>query len=302
MAANLQGNPIISSVWHPKDAEEARRIKLQWGEQAVFTAGGTLLRTQWESGIADAPAHLIDLNSVDEMHELTEGQSGEWLIGAMTTLSKCRRHVMLQSKLPLIAEAMRSIAAPSIRNLATIGGNIASVVGDSLPALLVYDAILHWYDGQTTARQPLYEWLETAALHSGWKDRLLLRVELPKMSVAPESKPFAVYQKIGRREAFTPSVVTIALTGSLNADGRWKDIRIAAGGGQTVPRRLEAAEAELNDKAADAHSLSAVYNGILAAFEPKGDAFASADYRRKTAANIVVSELWSAAKRLADER
>ncbi|GGG79677.1 putative xanthine dehydrogenase subunit C [Paenibacillus radicis (ex Gao et al. 2016)] len=277
-------------------------MKRLWGATASYTAGGTLLRTQWESGLAPVPAYLIDLSGIAELHGIHDEADGNWRIGPMTTLTSCRSHLGLQTAHPLLTEAVRNIAAPSVRNLATLGGNIVSAVGDALPALLACNSVLQWRTEQGITDQALTEWLEAEQLQSAWKERLLVGIQLPRQTSISQTKRILAYHKVGRREAFTPSVVTVAINGQLGDDGIWRDIRIAAGGGQTRPRRLEHTEALLMENPSNSPSLAVVYQSLLAEFKPKGDSFASADYRRRTAANLIVSELWKAAKRLTEER
>ncbi|WP_127495143.1 FAD binding domain-containing protein [Paenibacillus glycanilyticus] len=297
MAANAQGVAEAPFVWHPATAEEAWQLKATLGAEGVFTAGGTLLRTQWESGLAAMPNHLIDIGAIQELHgPRTDSEIGTVCFGAMTTLSEIRTSPLVNASFPLLTEAARSIAAPSIRNLATIGGNVLSIVGDSIPALLVYDPVLHWHDGSSGLEESLSEWLSTAAVHPVWKERLLLSVALTPPTLNSNTKRFVAYHKVGRRDAFTPSVVTAAFSIQLDSDNRLGDVRLALGGGQTIPHRLETVEQFLTGKPADKKTITEVYSMILEHYEPKGDAFVPVSYRKKAAANLIASELWKAAK------
>jgi len=286
------------AVWHPRDAGEACRLKERLGSGAVYVAGGTLLRTQWEAAARPEPRHLIDLSGVQEMRGIgTEGE--ELAIGALTTLAACRRDPLLRARFPLLAEAARAIAAPSVRNLATLGGNIVSAVGDSLPALLVCDARLVWRDGRAERTEEAADWLEQGPDGTEDSVRLLLQVRLPLDAAADEGgeadgRPFGFYAKIGRREAFVPSLVTTALTGRIDRDGRLRGVRLAAGGGKTVPRRFPLPEALLEGAPADDGAVRLLHRLLLEQYEPAPDPFASAEYRKRTAANVAASHLWEA--------
>jgi Aerobic-type carbon monoxide dehydrogenase, middle subunit CoxM/CutM homologs len=299
MAANTQGVAEASFVWHPASVAEAWQLKHMFGADGVFTAGGTLLRTQWEAGLAAMPNHLIHIGAIRELHELElDSEAGTSGFGAMMTLSEIRASRQIFASFPLLTEAVRSIAAPSIRNLATIGGNVLSMVGDSIPALLIYDPVVHWHDGSSGLLEPLSEWLSTAAVYSAWKERLLISIELTQPSMNTNTKRYVAYRKVGRRDAFTPSVVTAALSMQLDSDNRLSDVRLALGGGQTIPRRLETVELFLNGKLLNKETMTEAYSLIIERYEPKGDAFVPVSYRKKTAANLIVSELWKAAGRV----
>ncbi|QYR19067.1 FAD binding domain-containing protein [Paenibacillus sp. sptzw28] len=296
-------------VWRPGDAAEAWRLKQSYGEESVYISGGTLLRTQWESGLTAIPKHLIDLGSIPGITGVAVS-SKELTIGAFTTLSAIRRDPLIDKYFPMLTEAVRVIAAPSVRNLATLGGNIASLVGDSLPALLVYEAELLWHDGRGLHTQPLLDWLESS--ESNRQGRLLMQIKLPCSSEYTDSldsmdsmdsmekesavdgkiKRFSAYDKVGRREAFTPSLVTTALWGYVDDSGNLGDVRLAAGGGQTTPCRLYACESLLNGRMIEPELLQALHEQILREYDPKGDMFASAEYRKQTAANVIAAGLW----------
>ncbi|WP_165279891.1 FAD binding domain-containing protein [Paenibacillus protaetiae] len=216
---SLQEREHSSFVIQPATAEEAAKLLQSLEGEAAIVAGGTLLRTHWEAGTAAIPRYMIDLGGLPGITGITNSDSG-LMIGAMTPLSVCRASSLIQNAFPLLTEACRSIAAPSIRNLATLGGNIVSAIGDAIPALLVYEAVLCWHDGMQEQRELLADWLRQPR-----KGRILLRVELPfsyTEEMNSNMKRFTAFHKIGRREAFTPSVVTAAVDGWLDTStGCW---------------------------------------------------------------------------------
>ena len=319
-------------VWQPQDAAEAWHYKQSLGEESVYVAGGTLLRTQWESGLIAMPKHIIDLGSVSGIKGIAvHGREVE--IGAFTPMSMIRKDPFLLEHYPMLIDAVRVIAAPAVRNLATLGGNITAGVGDSIPALLAYEAELVWYDGQKRTAEPLADWLDDLLHSRAEPGKLLMQVRLPYRHDDPETpnklvqpvrlnigesdgdstppdsepayrgggldpinngrdKPFCAYHKIGRRESFTPSLVTVSLFISIDSNQRIMTARIAAGGGQTIPHRLYAAESLLQGKVIDIDLLESLYEQLLQEFEPSGDLFGSVEYRKRTAANLIAAELW----------
>ncbi|MBD2871159.1 FAD binding domain-containing protein [Paenibacillus arenilitoris] len=299
MGLNLRETGSTPKVWHPRTAAEAWAYKRNFGPDGVYVAGGTLLRTQWEAGIVRMPANLIDLSGVGGLSDILIGEDG-LLLGSQTTLQACRMHALLQRTFPMATDAVRSIAAPSVRHLATIGGNVASVVGDAVTALLAYDASLIWHTGDGERQEELTDWLLTAFQPGSLNDRLLLSVKLPfpdeQDRADSSAKRVSAYHKVGRREAFTPSLVTAAVHGFLDASGTVESIRLAVGGGQTVPRRLEEAEREMTGQTLDAKLLKHVHARIMELYEPREDVFADSAYRKRTAANVIVAELWRASR------
>lgn len=280
------------SVWHPRDMAEAWTFKRLFDTDALYIAGGTLLRTQWESGAAAMPSQLIDLSGIAELTGITADEDAV-SIGALTTLGELRQHPLLIEHYPMLVSAVRSIAAPSIRNMATLGGNVLSRVGDSLPALMACRAELEWCTGLSSYRESASDWVERLHVQSPKPSNLLVRVHLPFMNRNRNAPiKFGAYHKVGRREAFTPSVVTAALNGSLKPDGSIAEVAIAVGGGQTIPQRMFLAEKALKGQRPGHELLADVHRHVMNQFVTKSDPFASDDYRRKTAANLIVAELW----------
>ncbi|CAG5084822.1 Probable xanthine dehydrogenase subunit C PucC [Thermobacillus xylanilyticus] len=291
MAMKEQAPGRCPEVWRPRDAAEACRLKTAFGPDGVFTAGGTLLRTQWESGSAAMPGTLIDLTAIPGLAGI-RADEGQLVIGPLVKLSELMRTEAVATAFPLLAEAVRRIGAPSVRNLATIGGNVASAVGDALPALLVHEAELLWHTGGRTETTALEDWLADPGRAQGV--RLLTGIRLKRTDAeapgGPPGRIVGAYRKLGRREAFTPSLVTIAVLGRLSEDGTLTGVRMAAGGGSAVPMRLRAAETVLEGARVTPDALVRVSEAVLAEYRPASDAFAGAEYRRTAAANLIAAE------------
>ena len=291
----LQEDDLIPTGLHqPRSLHEAWELKKKFGDNALYVSGGTLLRTQWENGTAPMPGQLIDLRKITGMGDISLSKF-HLSLGALVPLSQCRNDVHLKVIAPAIQEAVRCIAAPSVRNLATVGGNIASGFGDILPALLVHDAELVSFDGKFITEQPLVDWL-----HSHWGGVKPLGEIITEIRVASSGAEIRVnerlefFQKVGRREAFTPSLVTVALIASIDTELIFSNVRIAAGGGSGRPQRLYAAESMLEGALYQEGILPALYEVVETTFETYSDPFATETYKKKTAGNLVVSELWKA--------
>ncbi|QJC53434.1 hypothetical protein HGI30_18920 [Paenibacillus albicereus] len=167
----------------PATLEEAWRLRARHGFAALPVAGGTLLRTQWENGVLAPPSVLLDLRRIRGLADIEHQPDGSLRIGSQATLSAVLKAPQ-SAGWPMLREALRTIAAPGVRNLGTLGGNIASAVGDSLPALLALDAELDWYDGASLAGQSVEAWLEQRRAGAAPERRLLAAVTLPAPAAA----------------------------------------------------------------------------------------------------------------------
>ncbi|KZN97496.1 FAD binding domain-containing protein [Aeribacillus pallidus] len=277
---------LSSKIWMPTDLREAWRLRQLLQLESHFIAGGTLWQTKWEKG-APQPSHLISLENIkilEAIYEKEDGGQNFLHLGALIRLADCLRHPIIKAKWPLLTKAVKTIAAPAVRNLGTIGGNVASTIGDAIPALLVMEAKIGCFDGDDIKKIDLDHWL-----NEEFKDDLITEIVVPEISAPPSYVHF--YQKIGRREAFSGSVVTIAGIIGQNDNGTIDFARLAAGGGENRPRRLRITEQLLDGRKVESALLKKVHEAVFSEFQPVGDAFFSADYRRRVAANIVIAEL-----------
>lgn len=286
-------DPFPCQVWEPADMEEAMMIKRQYGANAAFVAGGTLLRTQWEGGIVSKHEHLIRLDTIADLRGIDESDQ-RIHIGALTRLRECGADTYIANHGATLYEACRHIAAPSIRNQATIGGNIASAVGDAIPALLVHNASLHWADIGSEVnliQQDIVDWLDVVKSGRRSLHAILMGIVLEKQSTEHQQE-ITFFRKIGRREAFTPSLVTVAFRAMVDPLGYFSQVRIAAGGGSGIAMRLSRCEQLLEGNRYHAEMITSI--ALLASedFVTYSDPFASEQYRQQTAGNLLAAGLW----------
>ncbi|TRZ38287.1 hypothetical protein CEQ21_23080 [Niallia circulans] len=255
-------------------------------EESVFVAGGTMLQLNWESG-QHKPSHLISSHKLDRLKGITEHTlNGEnyLRIGSSTLLSECVSDVNIQKKAKIITEACSKIAAPAVRNRGTIGGNVCSRVGDSIPALLVLDAKLEFFNGTSTYIVAMSEWLQESQLAG---PPLLLSILIP-CEKGWKSRSF--FQKIGRRESFTAAIVSTA--GYVKLENEIiTDIKLAIGGGAHLSQRLADGEAYLLHKEYKNVNWQELRALLETSFQSYSDPFVTDSYRRKAAANIITANI-----------
>ena len=198
-----------------------------------------------------------------------------------------RNHPVLIKEAPFLASTIKNIAAPAIRNKATIGGNIAeNGFGDTIPAFLVMDACVSLFDGKKVHLKSLSDCIKEELTLT---DSIIVSVYLPKkISI---SKDCYFYKKIGPREAFSPSIVTISGCCLLNENKEVKEIRLAVGGVSTPPQRLVKSEQLIKGSTLSNDLLIKAVQAIKEEFTPNSDAIFSANYKKTVAANLIVSEI-----------
>lgn len=258
-------------LWRPAALDEAYSLLEQLVPDVCAASGGTLLQLQWDKGIFPKQ-HLVSLEGIDEMRGISASDT-HVSIGALTTLNECRKNALIKSALGCFSDAASAVAAPGIRSRATIGGNIASKIGDLIPLLLVLDAELIVYQKELI-RLPLGDWL----VDEDFETAIVTRVIIP---LAEGERVF--YRKLGRRQAFTGAVAVVA--GRFMKDGC---IRLAAGHADITPKRLCESEAKWMASGWKPHEL---YETLVCELPVSADAFMTAAYRKKAAANVIMAEL-----------
>ncbi|MBD8068004.1 FAD binding domain-containing protein [Bacillus sp. PS06] len=276
----------IPEVDIPSSLEECWELK-QLKANATLISGGTLLQVQWETG-AVIPTNLISLESIKELRgiQLKENNHQKMIeIGALTTLAACERNIILNEYANVLINAITAIAAPSVRNRATIGGNICSGVGDSIPALLILNAEVNYYNGSTIINIPLEQWLKSPELAYRY---LLTHIVIPIKNNTNLDTYY--FRKVGRREAFTAALVSVAIY-CKSVEAKVKDISICIGGGDHIPHQLKNSESFIKYRLHEQRDVVSLYQLICDEIQTYTDAFATESYRKQVAANIIMGFL-----------
>jgi xanthine dehydrogenase YagS FAD-binding subunit len=90
---------------------------------SMFKAGGVDLLDLMKDDIF-APKRLVNIRNIQGLNEIREDEQGLH-IGPLTTLTQIGEHQTIQKKYVAISDAAERVATPQIRNMATIGGNLA---------------------------------------------------------------------------------------------------------------------------------------------------------------------------------
>ncbi|GER67099.1 putative xanthine dehydrogenase subunit C [Weizmannia acidilactici] len=281
MAGQDKMAAVPQAVYRPASVEEAWALKQKFGGAAALIAGGTLLQMKREQGAVFPPC-LISLEHIKELYDI-HVSAQNLAIGSCVRLSDLRKNSLIEKDWHILHEAVRRVAAPAVRNRATIGGNVCYMSGDTIPALLSLGAKAVWFDGDYKT-DDLQVFLQQAPLHPSCILTAILLPEPPAVE-----KKICFYQKIGRRAAFTPSLTVVSFFAGLTNENRVEQIRIAAGGGSSFPKRLTACEQFLKGKVLAEEVMAVAHEKIMEEYDPLPDAFATVDYRKKAASNLIVS-------------
>jgi carbon-monoxide dehydrogenase medium subunit len=130
----------LFEYYKPKSLGELTELLSKYRSKAKILSGGTDLVVRIKDGF-EFPEVVIDIKGLTELNELKfDGKN--LFIGATVTFNEIIENEIVKEKYPLLWEASKSVASTTIRNRATLVGNVCSAVPslDSGPCLLIYEA------------------------------------------------------------------------------------------------------------------------------------------------------------------
>jgi CO/xanthine dehydrogenase FAD-binding subunit len=244
-------------------------------------AGGTDLLVDLKTGRTGAE-HLVSLRHVPSLRGIErDGDSPAPValrIGALTTIAQLERSPLLLGPHAIIREAASQMAALQVRNIATIGGNLASAVpcADLPPVLGVLDAVVMVASAAGVRRIPLRDFFAGPRQTQIQHGEIVTAVHVP----AAAMRSGAAFARLALRDGNAIAVASVAVCLTLDDRGTIRDLRMMLGAVAPVPKAVTAAEKELIGAGlAEAQDLGPAI--AMAAAEPISDLRASAGYRRE---------------------
>lgn len=264
----------------PANADDLAEI-YEAHPEATIVAGSTDVGLWVTKGMRTiAPVifvgHLTDLQTVEETEAgLT--------IGAGVSYSMARGAIL--SMAPQLEELWDRLGGEQVRNMGTIGGNIAngSPIGDTPPPLIALGATLTLRKGKSRRTIPLEDFFIEYGKQDRAKGEFVESVTVPHV---PEGAHFAVY-KISKRRDEDISALCAAFLIELDSDNNVATARIAFGGMAGTPKRAAAVEACLTGGRWGWAVVQAAQGELEKDYSPLTDWRASADYRMRVAQNLL---------------
>jgi carbon-monoxide dehydrogenase medium subunit len=240
-------------------------------------SGGTALMLMMKAGVFQ-PSRLVSLRKLPEgFATIRTEPDGRLVIGAMTALSDVERAPEVLRRAPVIAQTMRRLANVRVRNVATIGGNLAhgDPHMDLPPVLMALDASVSVV-GPAGERSVKME-----DLFTGYYETVLKRDELiSSLTVPPQGARRAAYLKCTTGSAEDWPALGVAV--SLQADGAGiSSARIVVSAATEKTMRLDQAEAVLAGTRVDDAVLRRAGDAAASECETVSDVRGSAAYKRE---------------------
>lgn len=263
--------------YRPTSLDEAFVLIEQYGDDARPIAGGTALVILMKQGLV-RPSVLIALDDIEELRGISETDSGI-RIAAMTTHRQTEMSPIVRSLAPLLAETLSHVATIRIRNVATLGGNIAHADPNQDPpvALIALGAKLTLADKRgvrTVAVEDFFSDYYETVLNDG---ELLTGIDVP--TVAPMTG--ISYLKFLPRSADDYATVSAGTVVRLDPSGEFcEEARVAVGSVAAIPTRASRVEAALVGRVPTTDLLREAAAQVREEVDPITDGRGSAEYKR----------------------
>jgi carbon-monoxide dehydrogenase medium subunit len=269
---------MIPAAFHyhaPTTVGEATALLARLGEEAKVLSGGQSLIPLMKLRLT-SPAHVVDINGIPGLSGIREADGFLW-IGALTRESDLEESELIRTRYPLLHDTSKVIADPVVRNLATIGGNLAhgDPANDHPATMLALGAEVVAVGSKGERRIAIGSFFTGPFATSLQPDEILVEIRIPQ----PVAKSGGAYLKLERKVGdFATAAVAAQLT--LGTNGACDQVGIGLTNVGLTPIKATKAEAALKGKALDEAAIKRAAELAAEASEPSEDLRGSVEYKR----------------------
>lgn len=262
---------------HPEGAVRSTIDCGLWESDPLMEANGSLRGALRDEALVP-PAYLITLHKLTKLKGIEKLKDGSLRVGAMTTISEIERSDEIRNGWAALAEGADCLGSPLVRNLATLGGNIANArpAADMAVPTIALGGTLTLQGASGIRSIPAEDFPRGPGISIIKPDEILTAVTYPPSP--PHSA--SAYYKLANRKALEISTVGVAVWISLEEPGSpVADLRIALGAVGPTPILAETARDALVGKVPDDAALSRAARAASEDARPIDDHRGSAWYR-----------------------
>ncbi len=262
--------------------------------EAKILAGGQSLVPMLNFRIA-SPGVLVDINPVQEL-DYIRVEEGWVRIGARTRQRALDRSLDVKRKCPLLAEVVKWIGHPEIRNRGTVGGSLvhADPTAELALVAILLDSQVKIQGNRISRTVGAADFFQGIMDTSIAEDEILTEVSYP---VAPARSGYGFRELCIRHGDF--AVVAAAVQLTVGGNGRCTEARVAVAGAGPTPLRIRGAEEVLVGNNGTDEVFDAAAARVPGEVQPFADLQGSEAYRREMARVFVrraLDDAWSRVK------
>lgn len=278
-------------VFLPESLTDLLRFIDRHKEDVHLIAGGTDLLPRILRGQV-RPRLVVDLSGLSELN-FVKREDGVYRIGALTRVSELAECKLLDDRYEALRQVCQILASPPIRNLATVGGNIAAPGSfrDLVAVLMTLgaEAILKSRGGQRVL--PIEDLLpEKGEVDVKAKaGEVVTEVRLQELPLHSWSS----FSTVGRRLSFAIPLVSLAVFLELEpASKRVRELRLWFNHlRDNIPERTKQTTATFRNAVLDERTIARACQVLSAELRPSSDFRASSEYRRRAAVKLFKEQL-----------
>jgi CO/xanthine dehydrogenase FAD-binding subunit len=271
----------------PRSLKEALDFLTDHGSQTSIIAGGTDLMIAARNGDV-ASRYVVDVSRLEEMRTIAV-TDGTLSIGAAVTYTEIVNSPQICKWAPILAQAAGCVGSVQIRNVGTLGGNVAnaSPAADSVPPLLVHRAWVQIQSASSERIEPLEE-----VIIAPYRTTLKPGDVITRFILEPLGDEYRWnFQRIARRRALSVARMNAAVIGRLDSRGMVDDLRLSLGSITPEPSRMTGAEDHLKGKVPDSLLIQEAAEKVSLEMVRRSGVRASTEYKRPAVEGLVVKAL-----------
>lgn len=236
--------------------------------------GGTAVMLMMKAGVLQ-PTRLVSLQHIGAQHAaIAVNAHGDLEIGGLARLADIEQHPQVAAGWPLLKQALRGVANPRVRAVATLGGNLthADPHLDMPPVLSALNARVEISGPQGRRTVPVLDFC------TGYYETVLQRNELVTKVVVPPQVGPGTYLKVTTRAAHDWPALGLAVVFQGSAD-RINRATVVVGAATDRPTPLHRAQTLLEQRGTGTEALQAAAEAAAQEVQMVSDSHGSAAYK-----------------------
>ena len=278
----------------PKTIPEAIAFLQQYGDDAKILSGGQSLIPMMKLRLA-RPGYLVDINSIAGLSHIKE-EGGFLKIGGLTREAELEASLVVRAKYPILLDTAQVIADPQVRNLATVGGNLAhgDPANDHPATMLALGAQIVATGPKGERVIPVEDFFLSLFSTALQYDEILTEIRIP----IPPPRSGGAYFKLERKVG---DFATAAVAAQLTLDGNGACQKVGIGLTNVGPTPIKARKAEdfLRGKKLDGSTIAQAAQLAADESEPSADLRGPVEYKKSLVKELTKRALTRAVERAA---
>ena len=278
----------------PKTIPEAIAFLQQYGDDAKILSGGQSLIPMMKLRLA-RPGYLVDINRIAGISHVKE-EGGFLKIGGLTREAELEASPVVRAKYPILLDTAQVIADPQVRNLATVGGNLAhgDPANDHPATMLALGAQIVATGPKGERVIPVEDFFLSLFSTALQHDEILTEIRIP----IPPPRSGGAYFKLERKVG---DFATAAVAAQLTLDGNGACQKVGIGLTNVGPTSIKARKAEdfLRGKKLDGSTIAQAAQLAADESEPSADLRGPVEYKKSLVKELTKRALTRAVERAA---